>query len=80
MALEYAAGVKAEVVGKPTRAFFELALGRLREGEAGDKGIRDEDVAIVGDDVENDLGAGARELGLQRILGTFTCHWRRGEG
>ncbi|CAK9785746.1 hypothetical protein CC85DRAFT_276659 [Cutaneotrichosporon oleaginosum] len=64
-ALEYASGVKAEVVGKPTRAFFELALARLRSG--GWDG-EDADVAIVGDDVDNDLGGGARELGLQRIL------------
>ncbi|BEI82087.1 hypothetical protein CcaverHIS002_0212470 [Cutaneotrichosporon cavernicola] len=63
-ALEYASGVRAEVVGKPTRAFFELALARLREiGRA-----EDGEVAIVGDDVDNDLGGGARELGLQRIL------------
>ncbi|BEJ12785.1 hypothetical protein CspHIS471_0212450 [Cutaneotrichosporon sp. HIS471] len=63
-ALEYASGVRAEVVGKPTRAFFELALARLREMEA----VEDGEVAIVGDDVDNDLGGGARELGLQRIL------------
>jgi ribonucleotide monophosphatase NagD (HAD superfamily) len=66
-ALEYASGVKAEVVGKPTRAFFELALARLRE-KGGWEG-EDGEVAIVGDDVDNDLGGGARELGLQRILG-----------
>jgi hypothetical protein len=29
-------------------------------------------VAIIGDDVEADLGAGACELGLWRILGAFS--------
>lgn len=64
-ALEAAAGTSAEVVGKPTRAFFELALERLRAQRALDAA----EVAIVGDDVRNDLGQGAAELGLQRILG-----------
>jgi len=29
-----------------------------------------EQVAIIGDDVSNDLGGGAKELGLHRFLGT----------
>lgn len=64
-ALETAANTQAEVVGKPTRAFFELALEKLGLQKDVEKG----EVAIVGDDVKNDLGAGARELGLQRVLG-----------
>ncbi|WVQ78711.1 hypothetical protein IAT38_000798 [Cryptococcus sp. DSM 104549] len=69
-ALEQAAGVEAEIVGKPTRSFFELALGRLRgAGEGvGNGGWTTSEVAVVGDDVNNDLGEGARELGLKRIL------------
>ncbi|EJT46813.1 hypothetical protein A1Q1_04491 [Trichosporon asahii var. asahii CBS 2479] len=63
-ALETAANTQAEVVGKPTRAFFELALEKLGLQKDVEKG----EVAIVGDDVKNDLGAGARELGLQRVL------------
>ncbi|ODO04672.1 TIGR01458 family HAD hydrolase [Cryptococcus amylolentus CBS 6273] len=65
-ALEESTGAKAKIVGKPTRSFFELALERLKAqgGEEWDVG----EVAVVGDDVENDLGEGARELGLKRVL------------
>ena len=28
-----------------------------------------DDVAMIGDDVNNDLGDGAKELGIQRLLG-----------
>ncbi|WVR03886.1 TIGR01458 family HAD hydrolase [Kwoniella sp. DSM 27419] len=65
-ALEVAADSQAEIVGKPTKRFFELALERLkkRTGQA----YRPEDVAVIGDDIRNDLGAGAKELGLKRIL------------
>ena len=50
-ALEYAAGVTATVVGKPSRAFFELALAEL--------GLPAQDVLVVGDDVTMDAGGGA---------------------
>jgi len=50
-ALEYAAGVEAEVVGKPSRRFFELALADL--------GLPPEQVVVVGDDVVNDIAGGA---------------------
>lgn len=65
-ALEYAADVQAIVVGKPTRTFFELVISSLdlpEDTEAFGK------VAIIGDDVEADLGGGAVELGLWRVLG-----------
>jgi ribonucleotide monophosphatase NagD (HAD superfamily) len=68
-ALELASGVEAEMVGKPTRRFFELAIERM-EGihtEVGE--LKEEEIGVVGDDVVNDLGEGARELGLKRILG-----------
>jgi HAD superfamily hydrolase (TIGR01458 family) len=58
-ALEYATGREAEVVGKPSPAFFELALREL--GATADR------VAMVGDDVEADVG-GAMEAGLAGIL------------
>jgi HAD superfamily hydrolase (TIGR01458 family) len=58
-ALEYASGRKAEVVGKPSPAFFELALGDL--------GVSADRAAMVGDDVEADVG-GAMEAGLAGIL------------
>jgi ribonucleotide monophosphatase NagD (HAD superfamily) len=51
-ALEYAAGIEAEVVGKPSRAFFELCLQEI--------GLLARDVLVVGDDVENDAMGGAR--------------------
>ena len=64
-------GFKAEAVGKPERAFFEVCLQSLDVDIRGksESGIRLGDVAVVGDDVEADLGSGAVELGLQRILG-----------
>jgi phospholysine phosphohistidine inorganic pyrophosphate phosphatase len=58
-ALEYATGREAEVVGKPSPAFFELALGEL--GTPADR------AAMVGDDVEADVG-GAMDAGLAGIL------------
>jgi HAD superfamily hydrolase (TIGR01458 family) len=58
-ALEYAAGREAEVMGKPSPAFFELALGEL--------GVSAERAAMVGDDVEADVG-GAMDAGLGGIL------------
>jgi HAD superfamily hydrolase (TIGR01458 family) len=57
--LEYAAGVDAEVVGKPTAAYFEAALVEL--------GARAEDATMVGDDIESDVGA-AKRLGMRGVL------------
>lgn len=58
-ALEYAAGVTAEVVGKPSPAFFRLALDDL--------GVPAERAVMVGDDVATDIG-GAKAAGLRGIL------------
>jgi HAD superfamily hydrolase (TIGR01458 family) len=58
-ALEYGTGREAEVVGKPSPAFFELALGEL--------GVPAERAAMVGDDVEADVG-GAMEAGVAGVL------------
>jgi HAD superfamily hydrolase (TIGR01458 family) len=57
--LEYAAGVDAEVVGKPSRAYFEAALAEL--------GAEPSDAVMVGDDVEADVG-GAKAVGLRGVL------------
>jgi HAD superfamily hydrolase (TIGR01458 family) len=57
--LEYAAGVAAEVVGKPSRAYFEAALAEL--------GASAEEAVMVGDDVEADVG-GAKAAGLRGVL------------
>lgn len=57
-ALEYASGREALVVGKPARAFFELALADL--------GLAAGAVAMVGDDIEADIG-GALSAGLAAV-------------
>jgi HAD superfamily hydrolase (TIGR01458 family) len=57
--LEYAAAVEAEVVGKPSRAFFEAALAALD--------ARPEETTMVGDDVESDVGGG-KALGMRGVL------------
>lgn len=57
--LEYAAGVEAELVGKPSAAYFETALAALG-AEAGD-------TTMVGDDLEADLSM-AQKLGLRGVL------------
>lgn len=58
-AVEYASGTEAYVVGKPSAAFFDLVLGDL--------GADRDSVAMVGDDVETDIG-GALEAGIAAIL------------
>lgn len=65
-ALENASGSTAEIVGKPERKFFELVLGSLESDMHDQEGV----VAVIGDDVQNDLGDGAVELGFWRVLGT----------
>ncbi len=58
-ALEYAAGMKATLVGKPSPAFFATALARL--------GIQPHQAVMVGDSVVNDV-AGAQAAGLKGVL------------
>lgn len=58
-ALEYAAGVEAEVVGKPSPAYFEAALAAL--------GVPPAEATMVGDDAESDVAAAIR-LGLRGVL------------
>lgn len=58
-ALEYASGVEAEVVGKPSPQFFEVALRDL--------GASAEEAAMIGDDVTSDVG-GAKAAGMMGIL------------
>ena len=58
-ALEYASGQEAYVVGKPSSSFFELVLADL--------GVEAASAAMVGDDVEADIG-GALRAGLAGIL------------
>jgi HAD superfamily hydrolase (TIGR01458 family) len=57
--LEYAGGVVAEVVGKPTAAYFEAALAEVEAAPA--------EAIMVGDDVEADIG-GAKAIGMRGVL------------
>ncbi len=58
-ALESATGKKALLMGKPSRAFFDLALG--------DMGLEARDAVMIGDDIATDVG-GAQEAGLRGVL------------
>jgi len=58
-AIEYASGVEAVVVGKPSAAFFHAAAADARAAP--------ERTVMVGDDVEIDVG-GAQAAGLAGVL------------
>ena len=57
--LERAAGVTAEVTGKPAEAFFRAALDAV--------GVAPEEAVMVGDDIDNDVLA-AQRLGITWVL------------
>lgn len=57
--LEFLTGNPAIVIGKPSASFFQLATDAL--------GLRPEQVVIVGDDIENDIGGGQIN-GLKGVL------------
>lgn len=58
-ALEYATETEATLIGKPNRAYFDMALGDL--------GLSASQVAMIGDDVETDI-KGAQAVGVKTIL------------
>ncbi len=58
-ALEFASDTKAQIIGKPAKAFFEAA--------ASSTGCLNKEVIMVGDDVQSDV-IGATDAGLQGIL------------
>ena len=58
-ALEYAGNTKAKIIGKPSFDFFHIALGTT--------GFQAAEVAIVGDDIDADVGGG-QQAGLKGIL------------
>jgi NagD protein len=64
--LEFATSVSYDVVGKPSVAFYEEALKRLRmqNPKADYKSI-----VMISDDVKGDLG-GAKELGMKTVFVT----------
>jgi HAD superfamily hydrolase (TIGR01458 family) len=66
--LEYAAGVEAVVIGKPSPRFFEIAVESM--------GVEPDRAVMVGDDIESDVG-GAQAAGLKGVLvrtGKFREH------
>ena len=64
--LEYAAERRARVVGKPAAAFFRAAIAAMAPA-AGAPALRAPDVAMIGDDLWNDV-LGAQRAGLRGIF------------
>lgn len=58
-ALEYASETEATLVGKPNRAYFDMALRDL--------GLLPSQVAMIGDDIHTDI-KGAQAVGVKTIL------------
>jgi HAD superfamily hydrolase (TIGR01458 family) len=58
-ALEYATETEAELIGKPNRAYFKMALV--------DIGLDPSQVAMIGDSIDKDVG-GAQAVGMPTIL------------
>ena len=58
-ALEYATETEAALIGKPNRAYFEMALV--------DMGFAPSQVAMIGDDIHTDI-IGAQAVGMPTIL------------
>lgn len=57
--LEYAAGTKATVIGKPAPAFFQSAVHELS--------CPPETIVMIGDDIDSDVG-GAQQSGIRGVL------------
>lgn len=57
--LEYAAGVEATIIGKPSPAFFQAAIQELQCPVA--------TIVMVGDDIDSDVG-GAQRCGMRGFL------------
>jgi phospholysine phosphohistidine inorganic pyrophosphate phosphatase len=68
-AFEYATGREATLVGKPSRAMFEAAARSM--------GLALADVAMVGDDLQADIG-GSQALGIRGFM-VRTGKYRRAE-
>jgi HAD superfamily hydrolase (TIGR01458 family) len=66
--LEFATGVRAQIIGKPAAAFFTIAVDALRgDVVAPDVRLRRSEIAMVGDDVRTDVLAGQR-AGLRGVF------------
>ena len=57
--LEFASGVQAKIIGKPSKAFFHLAVASM--------GLKPSEVLMVGDDIVSDI-QGAKDAGLYTAL------------
>jgi HAD superfamily hydrolase (TIGR01458 family) len=57
--LEFAANKKGQIIGKPSPHFFALALNDLD--------LPPENVIMIGDDIESDIG-GAHRMGINGVL------------
>ena len=68
-ALEFAASARASVIGKPAPAFFSVAVDALRNDvrNRGERRLRRNEIAIVGDDIRTDVLAGQR-AGLRAVF------------
>jgi NagD protein len=64
--LEFATSTPYIVVGKPSEAFYNESLNKLREQ---DKSAEFSDVIMISDDVKGDLG-GAKEMGMKTVFVT----------
>jgi len=64
--LEFATSVSYDVVGKPSDAFYNEALQRLK---LQDKQAEFSKITMISDDVKGDLG-GAKELGMKTVFVT----------
>ncbi|MFL5769130.1 MAG: HAD-IIA family hydrolase [Chloroflexota bacterium] len=67
--LEFASGVRARILGKPSREFFSEAASALADemrGNGGRRLVRSE-IAMVGDDLETDVRA-AQRAGLRGVF------------
>jgi HAD superfamily hydrolase (TIGR01450 family) len=69
VALEWATKRRARIVGKPSPAFFRVAIDRLAAEAAarGEPPLHRHELAMVGDDVGSDIRGGAR-AGLRTVF------------
>ena len=58
-ALEFASGKKAQIIGKPSKTFFHLAVESM--------GLHPDEVLMIGDDIESDI-QGAQHAGIRAAL------------
>jgi len=64
--LEFATSTSYEVVGKPSKAFYNESLKKLQEQ---DISANFSDITMISDDVKGDLG-GAKEMGMRTVFVT----------